>query len=176
MDPFGITEPSKLGTKNPIIKALVTYESGFDFFRDQPLDKNINKVPLALEGRQNKRVEDFYKAWGLETGMSPVRTKAAIEAIITSPDTNPFIAMTYGSVDAIVGYDSGFNEKKGFLKTITNSFERRLNSETSDANRLLNQLSSTDLKEIEKKIDRSKHISRLLKNPKNETIPASYLG
>jgi hypothetical protein len=32
------------------------------------------------------------------------------------------------------------------------------------------------LKEIEKKIDRSKHISRLLKNPKNETIPASYLG
>lgn len=152
VDPFGITEPSKLGTKNPIIKALVTYESGFDFFRDQPLDKNINKVPLALEGRQNKRVEDFYKAWGLETGMSPVRTKAAIEALITSPDTNPFIAMTYGSVDAIVGYDSGFNEKNGFLKTVANSFERRLNSETSDANRLLNQLSQTDLKEIEKKV------------------------
>lgn len=148
VDPFGITEPSKLGTKNPIIKALVTYESGFDFFRDQPLDKNINKVPLALEGRQNKRVEDFYKAWGLETGMSPVRTKAAIEAMITSPDTNPFIAMTYGSVDAIVGYDSGFNEKKGFLKTVANSFERRLNSETSDANRLLNQLSPEIKKSI----------------------------
>lgn len=158
VDPFGITEPSKLGTKNPIIKALVTYESGFDFFRDQPLDKNINKVPLALEGRQNKRVEDFYKAWGLETGMSPVRTKAAIEAMITSPDTNPFIAMTYGSIDAIVGYDSGFNEKKGFLKTVANSFERRLNSETSDANRLLNQLSSTDLKEIEKKVVEDKLI------------------
>lgn len=158
VDPFGITEPSKLGTKNPIIKALVTYESGFDFFRDQPLDKNINKVPLALEGRQNKRVEDFYKAWGLETGMSPVRMKAAVEAVITSPDTNPFIAMTYGSVDAIVGYDSGFNEKKGFLKTVANSFERRLNSETSDANRLLNQLSNTDLKEIEKKVVEDKLI------------------
>lgn len=150
MDPFGISDPTKIATKNPIVKALATYASGYDFFRDQKLDKDIDKTVRSLEGTENKRVEDFYKAWGLETGMSPVRTKAAVEAMITSPDTNPFIAMTYGSIDKIVGYDSGFNEKKGFVQTVAGGFEKRLSAETSDLGRLTSQLTKGDQKAIDK--------------------------
>lgn len=40
--------------------------------------------------------------------------------------------------------------KKGFLKTIANSFERRLNSETSENNRFLNQLTPEIQKAVNK--------------------------
>jgi len=150
VDPFGISDPTKIATKNPIIKALATYASGYDFFRDEQLDGSINKSTLQNEGYKNKKVEDFYKAWGQETGMSPIRTKAAIEAMITSPDTNPFIAMTYGSIDKMVGYDSGFNEKKGFVQTISGGFEKRLTAETSDFGRLSSQLTNDDRKAVNK--------------------------
>ena len=151
VDPIGVTDITKLGTKNPIVKSLVTYQSGYDFFRDQNLDGSINKVPKRVEGYENKKVEDFYKKFGLEAGFSPVRTKAAVEAIMTSPDTNPFLSMMYGGVDAAVGYDSGFNEEKGFAKTFIGSFEKRISAQTSDYSRFNNSLSDDARKRVEDK-------------------------
>lgn len=151
VDPFGITEPTKIATKNPFIKAAVTYASGYDFFRDQSLDKTINKVPKAVEGYQNKKVEDFYKKWGLETGMSPVRMKAAVESIVTSPETNMFLGMIYGGVDQITGYDSGFSDKKGFVQTTANSLLKRITAQTSEYGAMQNMLSAADRKAIDQK-------------------------
>lgn len=149
LDPFGVSDPAKLGTKNPIIKALVTYQSGYDFFKDQALEGTTEKLPRELEGYKSKNIQDFFKLYGEISGMSPSRTKAAVEAMLTSPDTNPFLGMTYASVDAITAYDSQFTEKKGFVKSVVGSFAKRVTAETSEFNRLQNAITAENRKTIE---------------------------
>ena len=149
LDPFGISDPAKLGTKNPIIKALVTYQSGYDFFKDLALQGTTEKLPRELEGYKSKNIQDFFKLYGEISGMSPSRTKAAVEAMLTSPDTNPFLGMTYASVDAITGYDSKFTDKKGFVKSVVGSFAKRVTAETSEFNRLQNAITAENRKTIE---------------------------
>lgn len=149
LDPFGVSDPAKLGTKNPIIKALVTYQSGYDFFKDQALEGTTEKLPRELEGYKSKNIQDFFKLYGEISGMSPSRTKAAVEAMLTSPDTNPFLGMTYASVDVITGYDSKFTDKKGFVKSVVGSFAKRVTAETSEFNRLQNAITAENRKTIE---------------------------
>lgn len=151
VDPFGLSEPAKIATKNPFVKAAVTYASGYDYFRNQQLDKSIDKVPKPAEGRQNSKVEDFYKKWGMETGLSPVRMKYAVESVLTSPETNMFLGIIYGGADAITGYDSGFNDKKGFVQTALGSLQKRITAETSEYGSMMNSISDDDRKAIEKK-------------------------
>lgn len=133
--PLDITSGAGMITRTPTIKATLTYATGHDFFRDQPLTNDINKVPREVEGFKSNSVEDFYKVFGEETGLSPARTKGAVEAMITSPSTNPFVGMLYGGADASVS-DEGFKESsKKFGNTFLKSFNKRLVSTTSDFNR-----------------------------------------
>ena len=125
--------------KNPLLKASMTMTTGYDFFRDQPLDKSSfgKDLPKQLEGIKNDKVEDFYKAYGEALDQSPIRTKAAVESIVTSPDTNAWISLIYGGADMMAS-DKSTKEiwgEKG--EKAYGSITRRLISETSDFNRMM---------------------------------------
>jgi len=133
--PISSKAPLDTFTRIPIAKAYLTYFTGHDFFREQPLDFNLENKPSPSEGMNRKDVEYFYKKLGSEYGLSPIRSKAFVEALITSPDTNPFVGMLYGGAEA-VSSDKDMKEiglKLG--KDIYKSTGKRIVGYTSDFNR-----------------------------------------
>jgi hypothetical protein len=59
------------------------------------------------------KVEEIYKQIAPSLGLSPLRTKAAIEKIVTSENTNPMISIFYASVNGFFnkdGYGAEFSE------------------------------------------------------------------
>ncbi|MDV3537896.1 hypothetical protein CMU94_02010 [Elizabethkingia anophelis] len=125
----------KLIGSNPTSKGLTQYYTGYDTFREQPLSFDIGKVSRKYEGADKSNVEEFYKELGKGLEDSPVRLKALVESIITSPQTNPFVGIMYGGADAIV---TDVDAKKR-VGVIYDSFIKRILSETSDFNRQLNK-------------------------------------
>ena len=139
--------------KNPLLKSALTYTTGYDFYRDQDLSYLRGKVPVPVEGHESKAVEDFYKKIGENTLVSPARMKGAVESIITTPSTSPFVGMLYGGLDIATAdkdaMDTGENIKKNLLKSVVG----RVRKETSEFNRRKDWdkmfLKEFSLKEIE---------------------------
>ena len=121
--------------RNPIIKASLTYLTGYDFYRNQDLSYLKGKVPVPVEGHESKSVEAFYKNVGEDLGLSPARMKGAVESIITTPSTSPFVGVLYGGLDVALSdkdsKDSMGDIKKSILKSVTGRFKKT----TSDFNR-----------------------------------------
>lgn len=146
--PIDFTSPAGFFTRTPIIKGTLTYATGYDFFREEPLSNDIGKVPKAVEGLNNPNVEDFYKKLGTEHGLSPVRSKAFVESLITGPNTNPFVGMLYGGADAATS-DKGITAiGKDLFESVYKSTGKRVVSYSSDFNR---QLAAN--KDLQDKID-----------------------
>jgi ParB/RepB/Spo0J family partition protein len=135
--PIDFSSPAGLVTRNPVVKATLTYATGYDFFRDQPLSNDIGKVPLPVEGITMKSTEEFYKKIGDNFGLSPVRSKAFVESLITSPSTNPFVGMLYGGADAAVSDKDIKIIGKDLFQTIYKSTGKRVVSYSSDFMRQL---------------------------------------
>jgi hypothetical protein len=135
--PIDFSSPAGLVTRNPVVKATLTYATGYDFFRDQPLSNDIGKVPLPVEGITMKSTEEFYKKIGDNFGLSPVRSKAFVESLITSPSTNPFVGMLYGGADAASSDKDMKNIGKDLFQTVYKSTGKRVVSYSSDFNRQL---------------------------------------
>lgn len=101
-------DPSLVGSsliaRNPYGRAVMTYTTGYDFYRQEKLSWDIDKkgVPKYMEGYTSDRVDDFYKVLGENLEFSPIRMKAAVESIITSPGTNPILSIPYGTLDAVL--------------------------------------------------------------------------
>ena len=149
--PVDVTSPSGFFTRNPMLKATLTYATGYDFFREQPLDFNLENRPSPSEGMNRKDVEDFYKKLGTEHGLSPIRSKAFVESLITSPNTNPFVGVLYGGAEA-VSSDKDFKQiGKKLAEDIYKSTGKRIVGYTSDFNR---QLETN--KQLEEKIEQVK--------------------
>ncbi|MDR6548535.1 hypothetical protein J2810_004625 [Chryseobacterium rhizosphaerae] len=143
----GIPEAGgKIVAKNPAIKSMLTYLTGYDFFFEQPLQGTEGSTVHKLEGANSSKVEEFYKSLGMNSGLSPVRTKALVESFVTSPTTNPFVGMMYGGLDVITtdktlkeGLEtfSGFDDK-GKFKASKLPVVNRLVRETTQYSRQLN--------------------------------------
>ena len=95
------TTAGKLASRNPFFKGVATALTGYDFYFNQPLQDTTSGKLSKFEGQSSNRVEQFYKDFGLASNFSPVRTKAFIESLITSPTTNPFVGLFYAGSDAI---------------------------------------------------------------------------
>ena len=150
--PFDLEKPITGNlTKTPVIKAGFTYGTGHDFYRDQPLTFDQNQDNPVMEGAQDKNVDDFYKEIGREYRLSPARLKGAVESLITTPRTNPFIGVLYAGADGIASEDKTLKDMAGKVgKDMLSSFDKRVISHTSDFNRQINRLRPVedDLKEI----------------------------
>ena len=124
-------------TRNPVIKASLSYSTGYDFYREEDLSYLRGKVPVPAEGFESKTVEDFYKKIGEETGMSPARFKAMIESIITTPSTSPYVGFLYGGLDVVASDKDGKEVMSKLGKDLLKSTFNRVRKETTDFNRRL---------------------------------------
>lgn len=139
----------KVASRLPLIKAAFTAWSGHDFYFDQPLSPDIDTVVSSLEGQNDKKVEQFYKDLALKTGYSAVRTKAFVESLITSPNTNLFVGFFYAGADIIttdVDFKDGMKDFLGYNKDkqrfVFNEIPaiNRIMRESSDFTRTLNSM------------------------------------
>jgi hypothetical protein len=87
--------------------------------------RDFNKVLPYYEGANDPRIEEFYKAIGRETGMSPARGKAAIEKIITSPTTNPLVGLAYAAGESIVADKDAEKQLQKFAKKTFEGVSRK---------------------------------------------------
>ena len=158
---FGVTGNF---ARNPLLKSALTYTTGYDFYREENLSYLRGKVPVPAEGFESKTVEDFYKKIGEETGMSPVRFKAAIESYITTPSTSPYVGFLYGGLDAMASDKDGKQIIKKLADDIQKSTLRRLKKETTDFNRRL-----SNNKALQKKMEKVE-----IENLKTKTLFKRY--
>jgi hypothetical protein len=135
--PIDVTSPSATVVRNPMIKAILTYQTGYDFFREEPLSMKLESKPAPYEGMDMKSVEGFYKKLGSSAGLSPVRSKAFVESLITTPSTNPFIGFLYGGAEAMTSDKEAKEIGSNLVKNLKRSTVKRLVSYTSDFNRNL---------------------------------------
>lgn len=135
--PIDVTSPSATVVRNPMIKAILTYQTGYDFFREEPLSMKLESKPAPYEGMDMKSVESFYKKLGPSAGLSPVRSKAFVESLITTPATNPFIGFLYGGAEAMTSDKEAKEVGSNLIKNLKRSTLKRLVSYTSDFNRNL---------------------------------------
>jgi hypothetical protein len=157
--PFDVTSPSGVIVRNPVAKAILTYQTGYDFFRDQPLAMGLEAKPAPYEGLDMKSVEGFYKDLGPKYGFSPVRSKAFVESLITTPDTNPFVGILYGGAEAMSSNKDSKSIGEDLVNNIYKSTGKRIISYTSDFNR------NIDAKQkLEKEIDSIKLKDAILKS------------
>lgn len=123
--------------RNPFLKSALSYSTGYDFYRGEDLSYLRGKVPVPAEGFESKTVEDFYKKIGEESGMSPVRFKAAVESFITTPSTSPYVGFLYGGLDAMASDKDGKEVMSKLGKDLLKSTFNRVRKETTDFNRRL---------------------------------------
>lgn len=97
----------------PVGKILMAQEFGWDTYRDGYIDNDINKTVRRAEGLGNENIETFYKEMGRQFGLSPARTKASIEGVITSPTTSPYVSLVYTGMN--IGANLMSDEQKEII-------------------------------------------------------------
>ena len=124
----------------PLFKAGTAWYAGFDLYRNKPLDKYAKAVPL--EGRSNPQVEDFYKQLGTQLEVSPIRMKFAIESMITSPQSNPYLATGYEVMDYAYTDKSMGNLGQGVKEMLLKGLKNRTTTKSTEwtkAENILNE-------------------------------------
>jgi hypothetical protein len=108
----------------PLFNSVATYMSNYDAFRDRMIAIDKDKLSPSFEGVSDPDVEKFYKVIGETTGMSPIRTKAATEKLITGPQSSLVVGASYGLLDAMVNsYDLDKGEYNlDVIKSDNNNF------------------------------------------------------
>lgn len=148
---------SGLVQRNPALSAYLTYAYNYDMFYDQkvfrePTGKKI--LPVA-EGMMDSRVDQIYKDLAPKLGLSPKRTKAALEKIITSENTNPMVGLFYSGYDKLSklmlkdGYVDPKEQKT--LERFLSVWEKKLVRYTNS--NLLKYKEQDELEEMEKVLE-----------------------
>ena len=82
----------------PLASAWMNW-NGIDAFTGKPLDWRRGEIPVQYEGAFDDRVEQFYKELGEQFEWSPVRMKKVTESFVTTPSTNPYVGLSYATMD-----------------------------------------------------------------------------
>ena len=158
--PIGDDDPMKeLTSLIPTINAAVTYKTGYDTFRDRMVSMDMGEVLPAYEGVNDPNVEQFYKVLGEVAGVSPIRTKTAVEKVITSPNSSFIVGMSYGILDAVArqypldGGDYSIKASESKMKNIAEqtglNFSKAFVRETDPSWKLFNQKETLDKIDME---------------------------
>jgi hypothetical protein len=110
---------SDLMSKNPVIAGLLTYKYNEDTFTGEKIFRGSKdkEILATAEGINDPKVEGFYKVIAPALGLSPARTKAAVEKIITNQSTNPTINAFYAAMNGI--FDGNTTFAKEFMEAGT---------------------------------------------------------
>jgi hypothetical protein len=106
--PIPFTPRGVMMKLSPSVQAGIAYFGNYDSYRDQTVEYKKGEVSVGSEGLYNKKIArtykvlgDMSKALGPDFELSPSRTQAAMEKIITNPRTNFLIGNIYGISDWI---------------------------------------------------------------------------
>ena len=165
--PVGDDDPMKeLTSLIPTINAAVTYKTGYDTFRDRMVSMDMGEVLPAYEGVNDPNVEQFYKVLGEVAGVSPIRTKTAVEKVITGPNSSFIVGMSYGILDAVArqypldGGDYSIKASESKMKNIAEqtglNFSKAFVRETDPSWKLFNQKETLDKIDMEAGTERAR--------------------
>lgn len=130
----------------PLFKAATAWYAGFDLYRNKPLDKYAKAVPL--EGVSNPQVEDFYKQLGNQFEVSPIRMKFALESMITSPQSNPYLATGYEVMDYAYTDKSMGNLGQGVKEILLKGLKNRTTTKSTEWTKAENILNENKKEQI----------------------------
>jgi hypothetical protein len=165
--PIGDDDPMKeIASLIPTINAAFTYKTGYDTFRDRMISMDMGEVLPAYEGVNDPNVEQFYKVLGETADVSPIRTKTAVEKLITGPNSSFIVGMSYGILDAVASqyqldrgdYDIKTAEKetKNFAKNAGLNFSKAFVRESDPSWNLYNQKETLDKIDMEAGTERAR--------------------
>lgn len=126
--------PSDIASRNPLISGLLTYSFNWDSFTGEKIfrEPRDKKIAATAEGMYDDKVDQIYKEIAPSLGLSPIRTKAAIEKIVTSENTNPTISIFYASVN-------GFFNKDGYGAEFSDAFSNVFDASARKLKRFTNK-------------------------------------
>jgi hypothetical protein len=106
---------SDIKSKNPVVAGLLTYYYNEDTFTGEKVFRGSKdkEILATAEGINDPKVEGFYKVIAPVFGLSPARSKAAMEKIITNQSTNPTINAFYAAMNGI--FDGNTTFAKEFM-------------------------------------------------------------
>lgn len=112
----------ELFSKNPAVSAFVSYTFNTDTFTGEKIFREPKGKKILPEAEVNNKTNQVYKDLGSLTGLSPARSKVAVEKVITAETTNPAIPLMYSSLDGL------FHKKDGFGKEVSDAMSSVLDA------------------------------------------------
>jgi hypothetical protein len=130
----------------PVLAAKSAILDNKDVFYDQDIWRGEKDIPEYKKGLYDEKVEGIYKQIGEKMNLSPKKLKVAMEKIVTTPTTNPGLAIFYSVANGIVTKESdelknlpkilGENSLKKF-KRYTNSNLKRYKAKEEMTDQLI---------------------------------------
>lgn len=128
--------PKDMLQRNPLMSAFLTYHFNRDLFYDKEIfiAPRGKKIDPTAEGMFDPNVNQIYKDIAPAIGLSPIRSKAALEKIITSETTNPMIGLIYSGYDVAMREDTSMSKEIGVAmdNLINNSSKKIMRSTNSN--------------------------------------------
>jgi hypothetical protein len=126
-----------LDARIPTVSAALTYIGNEDTFFDKKIYFGPEDVLPEYEGLQNDKVNNLYKfvsqgLAGMGLSVSPIRSQAALEKIVTNPKTNLLMSMIYGVANVIpTEWGSRTQTVDEFIKTISSDVSAKVKRTTN---------------------------------------------
>ena len=112
----------ELFSKNPAISAITSYIFNTDTFTGKQIFREPKGKKILPEAQVDNKTNQVYKDLGAITGLSPAKSKVAVEKITTAETTNPAIPLMYSA------YDGLFHKKDGFGKEVSDAMSSVLDA------------------------------------------------
>lgn len=112
----------ELFSKNPAVSAITSYIFNTDTFTGKQIFREPKGKKILPEAQVDNKTNQVYKDLGAMTGLSPVKSKVAVEKITTAETTNPAIPLMYSA------YDGLFHKKDGFGKEVSDAMSAVLDA------------------------------------------------
>ena len=143
--------PSEIAGRNPLVSGLLAYYVNYDTFTGEKIFREPRDGEIApeAEGMFDDKVENFYKTFAPKLGMSPVRTKAFVEKIVTTENTNPTIALFNATLNGLFGKDTSLGEEfKGAMGRVAEAAGKKLVRKTNKDIIMYNEMDKAKSEEI----------------------------
>ena len=153
-------------SRNPLGAAWLTYTYNKDTFTGEKVfyEPRDRKVKPYAEGLYSDDVADIYKVIAPYFNMSPARTQAAVEKMITNENTNPSIAVFYMITNGM--FDTKSDEFKENAETYENGLDKFLEVVGKKLVRytnpnILKYKEQDRLEDLEKNIDTDAYLTKV---------------
>lgn len=113
--------------KNPAAGAYISYWANKDTFTGEEIFRGPRGKKILPEAEVDNKTNQVYIDLGNLTGLSPAKSKVAVEKIITAETTNPAIPLMYSAYDGLLHKKDGFGkEVSSAMSTVVDAFGKKV--------------------------------------------------